>query len=221
MGNIFETLLEAFRELLYSIPAILLSISLHEASHGFMSYRLGDPTPKNMGRITLNPFKHLDPLGTLCLLITRRFGWAKPVQVNPMYYKNRKWGMALVALAGPLSNFILAFASLIAYILIGRFAPVNAVTNYIHSFFFTMVFMNIGLGVFNLFPIPPLDGSKILSVVLPEHTYFKIMRYEQYIQVVLLICLFMGWLSKPINVVVNWVFNFFVFLVTPLLQVLS
>lgn len=107
--------------LLYSIPAVLIAISMHEFAHGFVSYKLGDPTPKMDGRLSLNPFRHLDLMGTLCLLVAG-FGWAKPVMVNPEYYKNKKRGMVLVALAGPAMNFLLAFLFLFLYYLIWKLA---------------------------------------------------------------------------------------------------
>lgn len=196
---------------LYAVPAILLSLSFHELSHAFVSYKLGDPTAKNMGRLTLNPLKHLDPLGTLMLLVSiyngRGFGWARPVPINPTYYKNRKGGTMLVSLAGPMSNIILAFLFAFPMALIGLKygAPSGTLFNmdaniYANTFalepvifnlsrFFYMI--NIGLAVFNIIPVPPLDGSKILSGLLPQRLYFKMMQYENYVGVVFLILIFM------------------------------
>ena len=188
---------------LFAIPAILVSLSFHELAHAYVSYRNGDPTAKNMGRITLNPLKHLDPLGTLMLVISMYsgfgFGWAKPVPINPNYYKDHKRGTVLVSLAGPASNLLLAFIFSFPMALIalksGSSLTMNEIYNsslgiYANDFsvrsilfnicrFFYMI--NIGLAVFNLIPIPPLDGSKILTAVLPPKHYFKLMRYENYI----------------------------------------
>ena len=160
---------------LYIIPAALIAIMCHELCHGLMSYLLGDPTPKEQGRLSLNPLKHLDLMGTLCLILFK-FGWAKPVQVDPRYYKNPKWGMALVALAGPLANFILAFISGLIYVLILKYAPYSELIQILLYFVTYLMVINIGLGIFNLIPIPPLDGSKIVGVILPNESYHKYMK---------------------------------------------
>ena len=150
-------------EYLYIVPAALIAIMLHEIAHGLVSYWLGDPTPKRQGRLSLNPLKHLDPVGTICLILFH-VGWAKPVVVNPDYYKKRKLGMALVALAGPLTNFIVAIVSMIIIGFILKFANSSlAIFDIINTFLLILAIINIGLGVFNLIPIPPLDGSKILG----------------------------------------------------------
>lgn len=190
-------------DLLYTIPAVLVAISMHEFAHGYVSYRLGDPTPKQSGRLSLNPFRHLDLVGTLCLMFFH-FGWAKPVMVNPYYYKKRKMGMLMVALGGPLMNFIIAFVSLFGMGLI-----IKVTGGYIGSslvmFLFDllnyMVAINLGLGVFNLIPVPPLDGSKVLGAVLPEDKYFKYMQYERYGSLLLILLLGVGVLSTPLNFV--------------------
>jgi len=195
---------------LYAIPAILISLSFHELSHAYVSYKNGDPTAKNLGRISLNPFKHLDPLGTLMLIISIKsgfgFGWAKPVPIDPWYYKNKKRGTVLVSLAGPVSNFLLAFifSFPMAYIALKNgYSPKEVYNSSIGLFgwgfsaeaiifnisrFLYMI--NIGLGVFNLLPVPPLDGSKILSAVLPQRSYFKLMEYERYIGLIFLAVMF-------------------------------
>jgi len=192
--------------ILYAIPAILFSLSFHEMAHAYASYRLGDPTAKRLGRLTLNPLRHLDPLGTLMLIISMYsgfgFGWAKPVPIDPTYYKNYKRGTVLVSLAGPLSNLFLAFVFSLPMAVIGMNNGISTsnIYNSIYgiygrgfsaeviifniSRFFYMV--NIGLAVFNLIPVPPLDGSKILSAVLPTKTYFNLMRYENYIGMIFL-----------------------------------
>lgn len=164
---------------LYIAPAALIAIIFHEVSHGLMSYWLGDPTPKEEGRLTLNPIKHLDPIGTLCLIVFK-FGWAKPVRVNPRYYKNPKWGMALVGLAGPLANYLTAFLSGLFLFLMIRFAPATMLTEIVCTFLMYVIMINVGLGTFNLIPIPPLDGSKIVGAILPEEAYYQYMKYQKY-----------------------------------------
>ncbi len=175
---------------LYSIPAVLIAIILHEYAHGFVSWKLGDPTPKIDGRLSLNPLNHLDPIGTLCLLVFH-MGWAKPVQINPNYYKNPKLGTVLVSLAGPVTNFIIAFVSMFGYFYFSEGSISYILVN--------LITINIGLGIFNLIPIPPLDGSKVLSAILPEKLYFGYMKYEKYCMIVLLVLLYLGFLSTPIN----------------------
>ncbi len=181
--------------LIARILAMLVAIPVHEVAHGWVSDKLGDHTARQMGRITLNPIKHLDMFGLLSMLIIG-VGWAKPVPVNPHVYKNRKLGMAITALAGPTSNFILAFISVIAFksvFYIAAFSvghtmleawPLAAQGAYYVLMYFALI--NITLALFNLIPIPPLDGSRILGVVLPERIYFGIMRYERYILFALL-----------------------------------
>lgn len=189
-------------EILYLVPAILLALSVHEFSHGWVSYKLGDPTPLHEGRLSLNPFRHLDPMGTLFLIVFK-FGWAKPVMVNPQYYQKPRRDMALVAAAGPLSNFILA---LLAYILIaillktGQPVQTPGFWSAFYQFLMILALINIGLGIFNLLPLPPLDGSKILGAFLPKEMYFGYMRFEQYGMMVLIILLFTGLLTGPLRV---------------------
>ncbi len=164
---------------LYIIPAALIAIVFHETSHGLMSYLLGDPTPKEQGRLTLNPSKHLDLFGTLCLVFLG-FGWAKPVRVDPRYYKNHKWGMAFVALAGPLANFIIAMFGGLMYAILLKFSSFTGISEMLAEFSMYLVMINVGLGIFNLIPIPPLDGSKIIGAFLPESAYYQYMKYQKY-----------------------------------------
>src|SRR5699024_4299443 len=160
--------------------------------------RLGDPTAKREGRLTLNPFKHLDPVGFLSMLILR-FGWAKPVPYNPLYFKNIRQGTFLVALAGPLSNIILAFISLLILVNI----PFSY--NYGYLFLELLFIYNITFAVFNSLPIPPLDGSKIFASILPKSLTSSFYKFERYGYVVLLILLFTGVLVKILNPIVNFV----------------
>ena len=170
--------------LLLNVPAVLLAISLHEFAHGWASWRLGDPTPKATGRLSLNPLHHLDLWGTLCLLVFH-FGWAKPVQINPWYYKNRKRGVVLVSLAGPGMNFLLAF---VASFLLGVVMQANG-GNFLFALLLNISYTSLGLGIFNLIPVPPLDGSKVLGALLPEQLYFRYMRLERYGFILLVILL--------------------------------
>lgn len=194
--------------LLYTAPATLIAITAHEFSHGLVSYWLGDPTPKKDGRLSLNPLHHLDLIGTICLLVFR-FGWAKPVMVNPQHYKRPKQGMALTALAGPLMNFLLAFLFLGAYVGLYRLGQgqTEGVLGYLTLLAQYTAIMNIGLGVFNLIPLPPLDGSKVLGAVLPQRIYFQIMRYERYGGLLMIVLLYTGILSKPLAVVREWLIS--------------
>ena len=176
--------------MIYVATAALVAISVHEAAHGIVSYKLGDPTPKRDGRLTLNPFVHLDLWGTLCLIFFH-MGWAKPVRINTSYYKNKKKGIIMVSLAGPFSNYLLAFLSLIAYLFLFDIKLNIAI------WFYYLAIINIGLGTFNLIPVPPLDGSNVLMELCPKVTVFyrKIRRHSGLILVILLIA---GILDKPI-----------------------
>lgn len=183
-----------------SALAVLIILSVHEYAHGYVAYRLGDNTAKNFGRLTLNPIKHLDPVGALCMIFFH-IGWAKPVPVNARNFKNPKKDFAKVAIAGPLSNIIMAFFSAFLYLLIfalfrdktfneGDFTlKLLKNTLLFISLFHTI---NVGLGVFNLLPIPPFDGSRILNVILPEKAYFAIMKHERKIYFGVLIWLICG-----------------------------
>lgn len=205
-----------FSSLIYSIPALLIALTLHEFAHGWVSDKLGDPTPRRNGRLSLNPLHHLDPLGTLSLFLFH-FGWAKPVMVNPNYYQNKKQGMVNVALAGPMMNFILAFISIFSYygiikllrldLLPVNIVPVRVIFDYLLGFLPFLLSYNLGLGIFNLIPIPPLDGSKFLNALLPEQLYFSIMRYERYFAPILILLLYTGLLSAPLNFVNDAFFN--------------
>jgi Zn-dependent protease len=171
-----------------AIPA-LICITIHELAHGYVAYRLGDNTAKDMGRLTLNPIKHIDPIG-LAMILVIGFGWAKPVPVNMGNFKNPKVGMALTALAGPLSNIILAFIVIFIFVLLP--APQDMVSVFIMQIIVRMALLNVALAIFNMLPIPPLDGSKILFSLLPENLYYKLMRYERYGMILLLAIMLLG-----------------------------
>ena len=154
-------------QVIYTLPALLIALTFHEFSHGLAAYYLGDNTAKVRGRLTLNPIKHIDPIGLFTLLVFK-FGWAKPVPFNPLNFKNRKWGTLIVALAGPFSNFILAFLSFMLLLLIN---PVNPL---FFIFLNSLFLYNLILCVFNLIPVPPLDGSKIIAkMCIRDRTYIK------------------------------------------------
>ena len=154
--------------------AVLVCLTVHETCHALAAYALGDPTAKRQHRLSLNPLHHIDWLG-LAMLMLAGFGWAKPVPVNPYFFKKPKSGMALTALAGPVSNFLLALLALVA---LRFFLPVLGGASLLNQFLLECAILSIGLGVFNLIPIPPLDGSKVLGALLPDRQYEMLLRYE-------------------------------------------
>ena len=191
---------------------LLTAIPIHECAHAWASNKLGDPTAKNLGRLTLNPLPHLDLIGSVLMLFTG-FGWAKPVPVTTRNFKNVKKGMILTALAGPAANILLALLSLILYKLWCYFLyPLLAINfttaSAIAQIFYIMCLLNINLAVFNLIPIPPLDGSRVRPAVLPARLYYKVMQYEQYIIYGVFIILMLGWLDGPLSFLRGVVYNF-------------
>ena len=193
---------------LLSVPVILIALTFHEVSHGYAAYKLGDPTARSLGRLSLNPLHHLDPIGAICMLLFR-FGWARPVPINSRYFKKPRRDMALTALAGPLCNLILSFLSLLIYYF-AFYGTVLLAKNYELSDFackflaYLLLMLNLGhhlnlsLCIFNLIPIPPLDGSRILYVFLPPKYYFGLMKYERYISIALLLLLWLGIADIPL-----------------------
>jgi Zn-dependent protease len=171
------------------LPILLASLTLHELAHGLTATALGDPTPREHGRLTLNPIAHLDPLGTLLLVVTMltttfAFGWAKPVLVNPRYFRRPREGMAIVAAAGPATNFVLALACLAPI----RYLDVTGQTREVLTAAFVV---NVVLGVFNMFPVPPLDGSRVVAVLMPRELYARWASFDQYGFLILLGAIFL------------------------------
>ena len=187
----------SLEEYLIIIPAVLIALTVHEMCHGYAAYLLGDDTAKSQGRLSFNPIDHIDPIGLLCMIFFG-FGWAKPVPVNLANLNNRKVGMSLVALAGPLSNFVLAFVCPLIVFSMGAAGISGDVATALVSFLVTLASLSVGLGVFNLLPVPPLDGSNIIYPFMPHS--FRVFMYNNgyYIQFALLILLYFGFLDTPL-----------------------
>lgn len=190
--------------LLLSAVASLTCITIHELSHGYAAYRLGDPTAKNAGRLTLNPIRHIDLIGLL-MMLTVHVGWAKPVPVDIRYFKDPKRGMALTALAGPASNFLLALVILALGSALCWIGPDSIAVAYALLFLCYMAVLSTGLGLFNLIPIPPLDGAKIFGALLPDRMYMKALYYERYIRYLVLILAWLGVFTGPLDLCIGWV----------------
>jgi Zn-dependent protease len=189
-------------QLILLIPVLLLSLSIHEYSHGKVADLLGDPTPGMTGRLTLNPLAHLDLMGTLVLLITRRFGWAKPVQVNPKYFDKPRQGMMYVGLAGPAANISLAIIFALLYKNLAFMMP-----TVVAIFLKLGVGINLGLAIFNLIPVPPLDGSKLLKGLLPRKYDKTLYEIEAYGPFILLFLVFTGLLGRIIGPVWSFLYR--------------
>lgn len=219
--NSKEGLIITLTTLLLRIPAVLLALSIHEAAHAWVAAKLGDPTAKNLGRITVNPIKHIDPIGAISMLLFG-IGWARPVPVNSRYFKKPKRDMALTAAAGPLSNILQGIVGMIVLFvstrfllsdlgaessaefgtydgmwLLFRFLIFDGTVKYriigiLLYFFLIYATLNFSLAIFNLIPIPPFDGSRIAFIFLPDKYYFGIMKYERVIMIVFLVLFFTG-----------------------------
>ncbi len=204
-----SAILSSLRDILYTLPCILLALTVHEVAHGWMAMKLGDPTARNLGRLTLNPLKHLDPVGTLCMIFFH-FGWARPVPINSRYFRKPRRDMALTALAGPVSNICMGLFGILLFRIFLTIFTAHTAEGFLFNiqlsvltllqYFFSL---NISLAVFNLLPVPPLDGSRIFLTFLPPKYYFGIMQYERYIQFALMILLYLGLLDRPLRFLVN------------------
>lgn len=210
MVFLLNGLLSPYQIVVYLLRAlvVLIAIPFHEAAHALVSHWLGDDTAVRAGRLSLNPLRHFDPLGALCMLIGG-VGWAKPVGVNPRNYKNPKVGMAISAAAGPISNFLLAWVSMILYKCV-FYSGLGGLVPALILFLYDMVAMNLSLGVFNLIPVPPFDGSRIVLLFLPQRLYFKAMQYERQIMLIVLLLVFFGLLNRPLSIVVNFMWELLV-----------
>ena len=203
-------------QLLLSLPIIIFARSVHETAHGWVAYKLGDPTAKNLGRLTLNPFKHLNLFGFLSMLIAG-IGWANPVPINARNFKNPRVGMALSGIAGPVSKFLMgivgftALSGVMTVLIVNEVLYPHVLVKILLLFLYMFASLNLSLGIFNMIPVPPFDGSRFLYIFLPTKWYFKVMKYERYTGIVLLVLLIV--LSRigfsPIGFIVDLVMNLF------------
>ena len=193
-------------ELLIRVPVLLIAFSIHELFHGLAAYMLGDSTAKNDGRLSLNPLRHIDPLGFLCVIFFR-FGWAKPVMVDPNNLKNPKWDFAVISVAGPLSNLLMAFIAVMILIPLSYFGYITH-GSYILAVFHEFIWLNIVLAVFNMLPIPPLDGSKFFTVWLPDGLYYAFQNvFSRFGFFVLILMMWMGVTADIILPIIRAVFG--------------
>ncbi len=208
-------MLYSILNLLLSLPAVFLAISVHETAHGWAAYKMGDSTAKYSGRLSINPLAHFDLVGFLCMLFFH-FGWAKPVPINPNNFKNRKKGIIFVSLAGPMSNLIMAIISALILGLLGNFTGFGALYSSISAItgldvlvimLYNCVILNVGLMIFNLIPIPPLDGSKVLMEFLPGRIKYKLYQYERYSFLVLILIIYSGILDPILNFLTSIILN--------------
>lgn len=220
-----DYLVDFLLELVVVFPTVLIALSFHEAAHAFVAYKLGDPTPKYLGRLTLNPIRHLDPIGAICMLIAH-FGWAKPVPVDFTNFKHPKRDMALTAMAGPITNLALAFFGCFLYVLTINLLPtytfeypnkfVLTLAEMLIQFVYYFGWLNISLAIFNLLPIPPLDGSKVLYAFLPPKPNNWIKAHEREIAIGFMLILIVdsrllgGYITWLLSFLVNGIFDLFI-----------
>lgn len=210
-GN--HSMIEILAGVFASLFVVFCTLPFHEYAHAFVATKLGDQTARLSGRLSLNPMRHIDPLGALMIVLVG-FGYAKPVPVNPRNFKNPKVGMALTALAGPGANLLMATVFLLLKNIILLFPTSNPIVLALAYFFIFAASINIGLAVFNLLPIPPLDGSRILQLIIPSKYYFKFLQYERYVVIVVFVLLLTGILSRPLGYLQSLLYNGLNFLVS-------
>lgn len=231
--TIINNFIENLPQILLSLPIVLIALSFHELAHGFVAMKLGDNTAKNLGRLTMNPLKHIDIIGFISMVLFH-FGWAKPVPIQSRNFRKPRRDMALTGLAGPVSNIILAIISVlllrlvmlimgvampneinlcIKALFLGSFSSISAsvpfiIMSIISYMLYLGVILNLSLALFNLIPIPPLDGSRIFYVFLPANLYFGIMKYEQYISMAMfLLLMFTDIVTYPLSIAIDWLVN--------------
>lgn len=209
LTNLWNTLdFGTLRDAAVQLLAVLFCLTVHETCHGLAALALGDPTAKRQHRLSPNPLRHIDWFGLLMMLVAG-FGWARPVPVNPNYFKKPRQGMALTALAGPASNLLLALLLLIPARLIYTYAHYSVFNQTALDFLTSTAALSIGLGLFNLIPIPPLDGSKVLAVLLPERAYRWLMRYERFGIFALWLLVALGVGGRYMSLAIRWVYTLF------------
>ena len=209
LTNLWNTLdFGTLRDAAVQLLAVLFCLTVHETCHGLAALALGDPTAKRQHRLSLNPLRHIDWFGLLMMLVAG-FGWARPVPVNPNYFKKPRQGMALTALAGPASNLLLALLLLIPARLIYTYVHYSVFNQTALDFLTSTAALSIGLGLFNLIPIPPLDGSKVLAVLLPERAYRWLMRYERFGIFALWLLVALGVGGRYMSLAISWVYTLF------------
>lgn len=193
-------------QILATLVIVFLVLPFHEFAHGWVANKLGDPTARLEGRLTFNPLASIDPMGAAALLLVG-FGWAKPVPIDSRYFKNQRSGIALTALAGPVANLLASYVGCLLFYAVGVFAPYNIVVHYILMFLDYYAFINAVLAVFNLIPIPPLDGSKILASFLSDRARFTFYQYQNILGFIGMILLFSSVLDGPIAMLENMVYG--------------
>ena len=205
-GEPFELIITFFSRLF----VIFCTMPIHEYAHALIATKLGDSTPKYNGRLTLNPMAHISPMGAIMIFLCG-FGYAKPVNVNPRNFKDPKKGMAFTAIAGPISNLIMGFIAIVISTIFARFYYNNPSTLFLAIYYFLYFagVVNVNLAVFNLLPIPPLDGSRILQLLIPAKYYFKFIQYERYVVIIVFVLILSGVLSGPLSYISGLIIGLF------------